>query len=102
MLVLGLVLGQAAWADGLTKSPKEVLFGSELHPERSVHLAPGNSNEAPQAHTPLVVLYDQPSASVNNSTSQNFEAVYDDYDNQAADDFVVTAGSGWNVTTVFA
>ena len=50
----------------------------------------------------FAVLYDQ-TANVNaNATSQNFEAAYNAYDNQAADDFVVTAGSGWNVTTVFA
>ena len=51
---------------------------------------------------PLVVLYDQTSSVNANSTSQNFEAAYDAYDDQAADDFVVTAGGGWNVTTVFA
>jgi subtilisin-like proprotein convertase family protein len=52
----------------------------------------------PQA--PLVVLYDQTdSPDANAYSSQNFEAAYDAYDNQGADDFVVT-GAGWNVTTV--
>jgi hypothetical protein len=52
---------------------------------------------------PEVVLYDQltPASATANATSQNFEAIYDTYDTQAADDFVVT-GSGWNVTTVVA
>jgi hypothetical protein len=52
--------------------------------------------------TPFAVLYDQSTSIGTNATSQNFEAAYDAYDNQAADDFVVTAGAGWNVTTVFA
>ena len=55
-----------------------------------------------QPLSPLVVLYDQ-TANINlNAASQNFEAANDAFDNQAADDFVVTGGGGWNVTSVFA
>src|SRR5262245_2173576 len=47
------------------------------------------------------VLYDQSTGANNGANSQNFEAAFDDYDNQAADDFVVSP-LGWNVTKVFA
>lgn len=50
---------------------------------------------------PSVILYDQtdnpsPDGGFN---SQNFEALYDSFDNQGAEDFLVT-GSGWVVNTV--
>ena len=49
----------------------------------------------------LAVLYDQ---SANDSgigiVSQNFETTFDAYDAQAADDFVVPAGSTWKVAEV--
>jgi hypothetical protein len=48
----------------------------------------------------VVVLYDQTSGAGGASlTSQNFEALYDTYDNQGADDFVVTA-PGWAIDLV--
>ena len=50
---------------------------------------------------PLVILYDQSSAILQNATSQNFEVAFDGYDNEGADDFVVT-GAGWSVTEVVA
>jgi len=47
-----------------------------------------------------VVLYDQTAgAGTNSLTSQNFEASFDIYDNQGADDFVVTA-PGWSIDLV--
>ncbi|MCU0414617.1 MAG: T9SS type A sorting domain-containing protein [Ignavibacteriaceae bacterium] len=47
-----------------------------------------------------VVLYDQTSgAGTNSLTSQNFEASFDAYDNQGADDFVVPA-PGWAIDLV--
>jgi hypothetical protein len=50
------------------------------------------------------VLYDQTGAAVIGSgyTSQDFEADFDAFDNQAADDFVVPAGETWNVNQVTA
>ena len=51
-----------------------------------------------------MVLYDQydnatatPPVDI---TSQDFEASFDAFDNQAADDFVVPVGETWNVTEV--
>src|SRR5262245_36641369 len=49
----------------------------------------------------LAVLYNQTTAINANANSQNFEASFDEDDNQAADDFVVSP-LGWNVTRVFA
>src|SRR5204862_507280 len=37
-------------------------------------------------------------AGATDVTSQNFEAAYDAFDSEAADDFVVPAGQAWNVT----
>ena len=48
----------------------------------------------------VVVLYDQTSgAGTNSLASQNFEAAYDIYDCQGADDFVVPA-PGWSIDLV--
>ncbi len=55
---------------------------------------------APQPASPAAVLYDQmDSPAASDVTSQDFEAAYDPYDDQAADDFVVPA-AGWSVTGV--
>jgi hypothetical protein len=47
-----------------------------------------------------VVLYDQTAAvpNGNGAPDQNFEVAYDVYDSFAADDFVVTDATGWNIT----
>ncbi|MET0232988.1 MAG: hypothetical protein ABW186_18810, partial [Rhodanobacteraceae bacterium] len=44
------------------------------------------------------VLYDQSGSGVNGAPSQNFESSFDQYDAQAADDFVVTDAAGWTVS----
>lgn len=50
---------------------------------------------------PAAVLYDQnDNANGNGVTSQNFEATFDAYDTQAAEDFTVPAGSKWLVNQV--
>ena len=59
------------------------------------------SNEGTPPMPLLAVLYDQTTAINEGANSQNFETAFDDYDNQAADDFVVSS-LGWNVTRVFA
>ncbi|SFM96446.1 hypothetical protein [Dokdonella immobilis] len=54
----------------------------------------------PAPNGAAIVLYDQTdSASGNGAPAQNFEASYDAYDSEGADDFVVPA-SGWTVTQV--
>jgi hypothetical protein len=55
---------------------------------------------APQS--PFAVLYDQtdnPSAAA--TSSQNFEAAFDAFDDLVADDFVVPAGQTWTINQVF-
>src|SRR5207249_5718078 len=53
---------------------------------------------------PHVILYDQYDNATTNPpvdiTSQDFVSALDQYDNQAADDFVVPSGQTWNVTEV--
>ncbi|NWF50925.1 MAG: T9SS type A sorting domain-containing protein [Ignavibacteriaceae bacterium] len=47
------------------------------------------------------VLYEQmANAGTNSLTSQNFEASFDAYDNQGADDFTVPAGLVWTIQSV--
>lgn len=43
-----------------------------------------------------IVLYDQAGTGTNGAPVQNFEAAFDTYDSEVADDFVVPAG-GWTV-----
>ena len=53
---------------------------------------------------PHVILYDQYDNATTNPpvdiTSQDFEASFDQYDSQAADDFVVPSGQTWTITEV--
>ncbi len=47
------------------------------------------------------VLYDQTdNASGNGAPDQDFEAAYDAYDSEGADDFVVTSPTGWEIEEV--
>jgi len=49
----------------------------------------------------LDVLYEQMAGAGSNSlTSQNFEASFDIYDNQGADDFEVPAGQTWSIESI--
>src|SRR3954468_6621078 len=53
--------------------------------------------------SPSTVLYSQlDSPGANSSSSQDFEADFDAYDDELADDFVVPDGDGWNIDTVDA
>ena len=52
---------------------------------------------------PAVVLYDQyDNPGANSTSSQNFEASFDMYDDELADDFVVPCGQTWNIDQVDA
>ena len=67
--------------------------------------APGPSVQANASgvvpHNPTGVLYDQTNnASGNGATDQNFEAAFNAYDNEGADDFVVPASTQWNIDGV--
>src|SRR5580765_5688804 len=49
----------------------------------------------------IYILFDQyNSPGSNSTTSQNFESMYDAYDNQLADDFVVPGGNPWTINEV--
>src|SRR5215204_4821824 len=59
----------------------------------------GTHLRAPQA--PNVVLYDQyDNDSLAATSTQNFEADFDAFDDETADDFVVPGGETWNVNQV--
>src|SRR5262245_20071286 len=59
------------------------------------------THKLPAPVAPNVVLYDQyDSPGTYGWTSQDFEAAYDAFDNQGADDFVVPAGETWNIDEV--
>ena len=48
-----------------------------------------------------ILLYDQTdNATANGAPDQDFEAAFNAYDSEAADDFVVTAATGWDVERV--
>jgi hypothetical protein len=50
---------------------------------------------------PQVILYNQlDNLGANGVSSQNFEAIYDAYDDFGADDFVVPAGTSWTIKGV--
>jgi subtilisin-like proprotein convertase family protein len=99
-----LALARGVYAAGIDPEPRQRPPGgkeSELN-SRPITSFPAiigvGAIAAPQA--PSLILYDQTdSPNANAFSSQNFESIYDAYDSQAADDFVVT-GSGWSVTTV--
>ena len=53
------------------------------------------------AATPREVLYDRyDNPNPNATSSQNFEDIWNPYDTELADDFVVPSGPGWNVEGV--
>ena len=60
--------------------------------------------QIPSAPTyPQVVLYDQyNNAGPNATSSQDFEAAFDPFDDELADDFVVPGGPNWNVESIDA
>src|SRR5262249_30959618 len=50
---------------------------------------------------PHVILYDQyDNAALNSTSSQNFEAAFDLFDDFLGDDFVVPGGETWNISEV--
>jgi hypothetical protein len=55
---------------------------------------------SPTATACGTLLYDQTNSAGTGTVSQNFEAANDAFDSQAADDFVVRAGSVWTIQRV--
>ena len=55
----------------------------------------------PSADAPDITLYDQyDNLGTFSSNSQNYEAAFNQFDDELADDFAVPAGLGWNIDTV--
>jgi hypothetical protein len=83
-MVLG-AAGLVAPAASAGRSPQLTHHGKPKAPSRSI----------------VRVLYDQNDNDTGiGITSQNFESVYDAYDDQAADDFTVPAGHTWRIRNV--
>jgi len=67
----------------------------------AVHVGNGVKVQPFVSKGAMAVLYDQTANdSGSGIVSQNFEATYDAYDAQAADDFVVPAGASWRIKEV--
>ena len=67
----------------------------------AVHVGNGAKVQQFAGHNASPVLYDQTANdSGSGIVSQNFEATYDAYDAQGADDFVVPAGKTWKVSEI--
>lgn len=67
----------------------------------AMQIAAGSTGSLPSAGTRQVLLYDQTdNASSNGAPDQDFEAAFDLYDSEGADDFVVTDPSGWTVEEI--
>jgi hypothetical protein len=70
-------------------------------PQTTTRAHPISVPAPPQA--PQVILYDQyDNAGTNATSSQDFEASLDAFDDELADDFVVPGGQTWNVDSIDA
>ena len=79
--------------------------GGMVQAHRAPSLAAGTTGHVTVRHStsPSTVLYSQyDNAGANSSSSQDFEASFDAYDDELADDFVVPGGAQWSVDTVDA
>ena len=99
-LVMGIVGADAAKKEFRTSEEKAAFLRAHPIQLKDAGVDPVKV-VTPVGLTPDLVLYDQTSSpsATGNSATQNFEAVYDTYDCQGADDFDVP-GSGWSVTNV--
>jgi hypothetical protein len=87
LLVVGLVLS--------------VGFVFAATPTKGVAVKKAIQHRIPAPAAPNVVLYDQyDNAGLYATSSQDFEAAYDAFDDFVADDFVVPSGETWNVDEV--
>ena len=88
-----------------------VSAGARTSPSSRAHAAPSPTSKGsqgskgsmtrPSAGAPNITLYDQydnPGAFSTNS--QNYEAAFNGFDDELADDFTVPSGLGWNIDTV--
>lgn len=77
------------------------LFGASAHAATFSNAAGVGGVAPPGAEGGPAMLYDQTSdASGNGAPDQNFEASFDAYDSEGADDFVVPAMTNWSVEEV--
>jgi hypothetical protein len=85
--------------------------GARTNPSSRSHAAPSPTSKGslgtaggmarPKAAAPRITLYDQYDNSGQfSSNSQNYEALFNQYDDELADDFVVPSGLDWNIDTV--
>ena len=74
-----------------------ILSSSMLFAQFKVEGPAGTNNIATDVTR---MLYEQVDLDAGGWTSQDFEAAFDAYDNQGADDFVVPAGEYWDIQSV--
>ena len=98
LIVSAAFFGATSSASAAKKSRLPSLTGRATSGSQSVR---SHHLKAPKA--PNVVLYDQyDNDSLNATSSQNFEADFDAFDDETADDFVVPGGETWNINQVDA
>src|SRR5262245_24697063 len=85
------LLFAAGSAAAATPRPAASIPGKKPNPARYVRPAGARAPEGG-------VLYDQTAGANLNNTSQDFEAAFDNFDNQGADDFTVPAATNWSIT----
>jgi hypothetical protein len=75
------------------------ISGLTFAQDKPVLMGKGHTEWIPAGET--LVLYEQmANAGTNSLTSQNFEASFDAYDNQGADDFVIPSGQTWSIESI--
>ncbi|HET6261162.1 MAG TPA: choice-of-anchor R domain-containing protein, partial [Chloroflexia bacterium] len=97
----GLPAGRGTGASPQSKSAQAAAQGRQVAPVRSKMEIPVRAQDLRKPRNPTAVLYDQYNG-LNETviSSQDFEAAYNNYDDQAADDFIVPAGETWLVDGV--
>ena len=96
-VVVGLILSVSAVARTHPNSRAQVAPSLS---SKGTHSSKGSLNR-PRAGAPEITLYDQyDNQGAFSSNSQNYEAAFNQFDDEVADDFTVPAGLGWNIDTV--
>ena len=99
VVVAGLVLAVSAGARTSSSSKPDA-----SQPAASPGLTSNGAADRvsrPAAGRPGVTLYEQyDNPGPFSMNSQNYEALFNQYDDELADDFVIPGGLGWNIDTV--
>jgi hypothetical protein len=97
------LVGSAGAAGKSSRVPSAGTRASTATGTRGGSLRAIRGHRLSRPKAPAVVLYDQyDNIGTNSTSSQNFEASFDAYDDELADDFVVPSGQTWNINQLDA